>query len=58
MPAIIRPNDWAKWLGETPASVDELKALLVPFEGDWTMRPQGKTAPPPKPRDDSQPSLF
>jgi|KBSSwiStaDraftv2_1062776.scaffolds.fasta_scaffold389594_2 putative SOS response-associated peptidase YedK len=58
MPAIIQPNDWAKWLGETPASVDELKALLVPFEGDWTMRPQGKTAPPPKPRDDSQPSLF
>jgi hypothetical protein len=58
MPAIIQLADWGKWLAETPATVDELKALLMPFEGDWTMRPQAKTPPPPKPRDDSQPSLF
>ena len=58
MPAVIRPDDWGKWLGETPAGVDEWKALLTPFEGDWTMRPQPKTPPPPKPQNNSQPSLF
>jgi putative SOS response-associated peptidase YedK len=58
MPAVIQPYDWGKWLGEAPASVDELKALLTPFEGDWTMRPQARTPPPPKPKSDSQPSLF
>ena len=57
MPAIIQSGDWEKWLGETPVSVDELKALLTPVEGDWTMRPQTKTPPPPKPKSD-QPSLF
>src|SRR6185295_5685146 len=40
MPAVIAPEHWAKWLGEEPASVDELKGMLTPFEGDWTMRPE------------------
>ncbi|HEY5337040.1 MAG TPA: SOS response-associated peptidase family protein, partial [Rhizomicrobium sp.] len=56
MPAVLPPEHWAKWLGEEPATVDELKALLVPFEGDWTMEPAKKPAPPPKPS--AQATLF
>ncbi|HEX3486782.1 MAG TPA: SOS response-associated peptidase [Micropepsaceae bacterium] len=51
MPAIVRPEHWAKWLGEEPASVSELKALLAPFEGDWTMQPEK----PPRPKADTPP---
>ncbi len=58
MPIILEERDWAKWLGEEPASVDELKGLLVPFEGDWTMRKAEKTPPPAKPTDPAQPNLF
>ena len=55
MPAIVPPEHWAKWLGEEPANPLELKAMLAPFEGNWTMRPEK----PPRPRaDDNQPSLF
>ena len=57
MPAIIKPEDWAKWLGETPASLSEIKALLVPYEGDWTMRAQAKDPQKPK-RPPRQPDLF
>ncbi len=53
MPAILQYDDWPKWMGEDPASSEELKALLRPFEGDWTMRPQEK---PPKPQ--QLPGLF
>jgi len=53
MPVILKHEDWRKWLGEDPASSEELKALLRPFEGDRTMRPQEK---PPKPR--QAPGLF
>jgi putative SOS response-associated peptidase YedK len=38
MPAVIAPEYWGTWLGETPASLDALKAMLVPFEGRWAMR--------------------
>ncbi|MBM3547526.1 MAG: SOS response-associated peptidase [Alphaproteobacteria bacterium] len=56
MPAVLPPEQWAKWLGEEPASPEELKSMLKPFEGDWDMQPQ---SPPPKPgRPDPQPSLF
>lgn len=58
MPAVLEPSAWAKWLGEEPATAEELKALLKPFEGDWDMAPAGKPPPPRKPADDSQPSLF
>ena len=34
MPVILAEEDWAKWLGEVPATNDELKALLVPFKDD------------------------
>jgi putative SOS response-associated peptidase YedK len=54
MPALIRPEDWRKWLGEDPASTAEIKDLLKTRGGDWDMRPQPKKPPPPKP----QPDLF
>jgi putative SOS response-associated peptidase YedK len=30
MPVILAEEDWAKWLGEEPATPEELKMLLVP----------------------------
>jgi putative SOS response-associated peptidase YedK len=34
MPVVLAEKDWARWLGEVPATNDELKALLVPFGDD------------------------
>ena len=34
MPVVLGEEDWAKWLGEVPATAEELKALLVPFRDD------------------------
>ena len=34
MPVILAEQDWARWLGEEPATPDELKALLVPCKDD------------------------
>ena len=31
MPVILAENDWPKWLGEEPASEQELLALLRPY---------------------------
>jgi putative SOS response-associated peptidase YedK len=64
MPAVIKPADWAAWLGETNVSLKEAKALLVPYDdgGNWTMVPQDKAekdAPRRKPaKTDRQPDLF
>jgi putative SOS response-associated peptidase YedK len=55
MPAIVAPENWSKWLGEEPAHAEELKAMLVPFEGDWDMRPEKPAPPPPRP---AEPQLF
>ena len=57
MPAILAEGDWPTWLGETPASREEIKALLRTVEGDWEMvrespRTTGKgkaDRPPPDP---------
>lgn len=54
MPAVIAPEHWAQWLGEEPASVEALKAMLRPFEGDWDMRPQERKSRRPS----TQPELF
>lgn len=35
MPVIIDPADYAKWLGDEPASPQELLALLRPCPEDW-----------------------
>lgn len=61
MPAILKPDDWAIWLGETGAPPSEVKAVLRAFEdgGNWTMteqEPPRKTKPQKKP--DPQPGLF
>jgi putative SOS response-associated peptidase YedK len=39
MPAIIEPQDWAKWIGEERATAAALKAMLKTKDGlGWTMR--------------------
>ena len=61
MPALLPQSDWPKWLGEEPAEIDELKALLRPYEGALDMVPSGAPPPPPRPgpkRRDDEPSLF
>jgi putative SOS response-associated peptidase YedK len=37
MPAIIRPEDWGTWLGESGATAGDAKALLVPYAGELDM---------------------
>lgn len=39
MPVILEPADYAKWLGEEPATPAELKALLKPYAGAMEMWP-------------------
>jgi len=56
MPAVLPPEHWAKWLGEEQATPKELKAFLIPVEGDWDMSQAKKTAPPPRPS--AQARLF
>ena len=51
MPAVIPYASWGKWLGEGGASVAELKTLLVPFEGNWTMQEE-------RPRKPKRPAPF
>jgi len=42
MPAILRPEDWPLWLGETDASPADVKAVLHTYDDDggWTMAEQ------------------
>jgi putative SOS response-associated peptidase YedK len=35
MPVILGEADWPKWLGEEPASEEELLALLRPCPDEW-----------------------
>src|SRR5690348_11187423 len=45
MPAVLAHEDWGKWLGEEPATVDEVKACLKTVEGvRWTMTKEEKKA--------------
>lgn len=61
MPAILPREAWSAWLGETDASLADVKALLQTFEdgGSWTMEPQQPTRAirPQKPAS-GQGSLF
>ena len=45
MPAVLRPEDWAPWLGETDAPLKDVKALLRMFddEGAWEMSEQASS---------------
>ncbi len=59
MPAILPQADWPAWLGETPAPLAEVKALLRTFEdgGNWEMTAQaGKQRP--RESTDRQRDLF
>ena len=44
MPVILKPETWPAWLGEEPADVAELKALLAPYPSDdmicWPISPR------------------
>ncbi|HEX4635939.1 MAG TPA: SOS response-associated peptidase family protein, partial [Rhizomicrobium sp.] len=45
MPAFLAPGDWDIWLGEKPATVDEVKACLKTVEGmRWTMAKEERQA--------------
>jgi len=57
MPAILAPEHWATWLGETNAPLSDVKALLQTFEGDWDMREQEKKPAPPK-RPPAEPTML
>ena len=56
MPALIEDCGWAKWLGEEPATVAELKAMLRPSGRGLDLRKAGK--PPPKPKKGGQPTFL
>src|SRR6185312_15888499 len=56
MPALLEAEDWAKWLGEEPATADELKAMLRPSAREFDMRRAAK--PPPKAAGRGQAELF
>ncbi len=47
MPALLDEGDWAKWLGEEPATAEELKAMLRPAPREFDMRRAGR--PPSRP---------
>lgn len=45
MPAFFAKKDWAGWLGDQPATVDELKACLRTVEGvKWNMTKEERAA--------------
>jgi putative SOS response-associated peptidase YedK len=58
MPAVIAEGDWPKWLGETPANTEELKALLRPCEDPMHIEPVNARRPKPPPPRPVQPDLF
>jgi putative SOS response-associated peptidase YedK len=44
MPIVLAPSSWPVWLGEEPADLRELKALLAPYPSDemtaWPVSPR------------------
>jgi putative SOS response-associated peptidase YedK len=59
MPALLEDSDWPKWLGEEPASVEELKAMLRVSPRDLDMTHAVKPPSPAKPsRNADQAELF
>lgn len=57
MPAILRQEDWAMWLGEADTSLANVKALLKTFDDDgaWEMSEQQAT---PRAKPKPQMDLF
>lgn len=65
MPAILRDEDWATWLGENDPPLDQVKTVLRTMEGEnWNIAPEVKPSKPPspskprKPRKSQEPDLF
>ncbi len=60
MPAILPRGVWSTWLGETGASLDEVKALLQTFDdgGNWTMMEQPSNRRSPARKQKAQQDLF
>ena len=60
MPAVISQQDWPVWLGETGASLPQIKGLLRPFaeDGAWDMSPQPPSQTYPASADKRQLDLF
>lgn len=60
MPAILRPEDWSSWLGETDAKLRSVKAILRIFEddGNWVMTEQEPTRMTKREKSKIQPSLL
>ncbi len=60
MPAVVGDADWPVWLGEQPATVGEIKAVLKTSTMDMDMERAGKPPPPPNPPRPTPPqgSLF
>jgi putative SOS response-associated peptidase YedK len=44
MPAVLKPEMWPAWLGEEPATVRDLKAMLAPYPSEdmicWPVSPR------------------
>ncbi len=59
MPAFLAAEDWGKWLGEEPCSLDEVKACLKTVEGvRWTMAKEERTAKRARPMVSDPTGLF
>lgn len=58
MPAILQEKDWPLWLGEVDAPLDEIKAILRTYSGDWDTAEQKKPGRNTAIRGSSQPALF
>jgi putative SOS response-associated peptidase YedK len=58
MPAVIAEADWPRWLGETAATIQELKALLRPCEDPMHIAPVNARKPAPPPPRAAQSELF
>jgi len=60
MPAILRQEDWAVWLGEDDASLADVKALLKTFDDDgaWEMTEQASSKASKPAKSKSQGDLF
>jgi putative SOS response-associated peptidase YedK len=60
MPAILPREAWPKWLSETDAPLEDVKALLQTFDdgGSWTMEPQQPSTLPRPAKRKLQGRLF
>src|SRR5579862_2159326 len=58
MSAILQPEDWPLWLGEADGSLEQIKAMLRPHNGDWDMTKQNRPGRHTVPGGPSQPALF